>query len=49
MEQQMKKKFDIALTIAKENIADANTKPICELEERYGMNLGQEYKLALCI
>ena len=37
MEQQMKTKFDIAFTIARENMAYAKMKPICELEERHGV------------
>ena len=32
--------FDIAFTIAKENMAYAKMKPICALEARHGVNLG---------
>ena len=35
VEQQMKKKFDIAFTIAKENIACAKMKIVCEPEEQH--------------
>ena len=30
--------------IAKKNMAMTKMKPICELEERYGVDLGQGYK-----
>ena len=40
----MKRKFDIAYTIAWENLAFAKMKPLCELAERHGVDLGQGYK-----
>ena len=42
--EKMKKKFEVAFTIAKNNIALTKMKPICELEERHGVDLGQGYK-----
>ena len=42
--EQVKRKFDIAFVIAKENMAYTKMKPICELEECHGINLGQSYK-----
>ena len=41
---KVKRKFDIAFMIAKENLAFTKMKPICELEERHGVDLGQGYK-----
>ena len=38
------KKFDISHMIAKERLALAKMKPICELEESHGVNLGVSYK-----
>ena len=43
-EQRMKRKFDIAYVIAKQNMAYSKMQPICELEERHGVDLGQGYK-----
>ena len=40
----MKQKFDIAITISKENMAFTKMKPICELMERHGVDLGEGYK-----
>ena len=42
--EQMKRKFDIAYTIAKEMLAFTKMKTLCELEERHGVDLGQGYK-----
>ena len=39
-----KRKFDIAYLIAKENMAFAKMGPLCQLEERHGVDLGQGYK-----
>ena len=39
-----KRKFDIAYLIAKEHLAFAKMAPICELQERHGVNLGTGYK-----
>jgi len=41
---RIKKKFDIAYMIAKENLAFTKMGSICELEERHGTNLGSGYK-----
>jgi len=41
---RIKKKFDIAYMIAKENLAITKMGSICKLEERHGMNLGSGYK-----
>ena len=38
------KKFDISHMIAKEKLAFAKMKPICELEERHGVDLRVGYK-----
>lgn len=43
--QIIKKKFEVAFTIAKNNLALTKMKPICELEERHGVNLGLGYKI----
>ena len=42
--ERMKRKFDIAYTISKENMAFTKMKPICELMERHGVDLGEGYK-----
>ena len=39
-----KRKFDIAYVIAKNNLAFQKMGPLCELEERHGVDLGQGYK-----
>ena len=41
---RIKRKFDIAYLIAKENMAFAKMGPLCTLEERHGVDLGQGYK-----
>ena len=41
---KLKRKFDVAYIIAKENLSFAKMKSICELEERYGTDLGAGYK-----
>ena len=38
---KMKRKFDIAYLIAKHNLAFTKMGPLCELEERHGVDLGQ--------
>ena len=40
----MKRKFDVAYTIVKENLAFTKMKPLCELEKHRGAQLGQGYK-----
>ena len=42
--ERMKRKFEVAFTIAKNNMALTKMKPICDLEERHGVDLGQGYK-----
>ena len=42
--EQMKRKFDIAYTIAREALAFTKLKILCELEERHGVDLGHGYK-----
>ena len=42
--EKIKKKVDIAYMIAKEKMAFTKMKPICELQERHGVNLGNGYK-----
>ena len=41
---QMKRKFDIAYLIAKENMSFTKMKAVCVLEERHGADLGECYK-----
>ena len=41
---KIKRKFETAYVIAKEKLAFAKMKPICELEERHGADLGSEYQ-----
>ena len=40
----VKRKFDIAFVIAKEHLPFMKMKPLCELQERHGVDLGQGYK-----
>ena len=40
----MKRKFDIAYFIAKEGLPFTKMAPLCQLEERHGVNLGTGYK-----
>ena len=40
----MRKKFDIAYFIAKEGLPFTKMAPLCQLEERHGVNLGDGYK-----
>ena len=47
--EQMKRKFDISYTIARENLAFAKIKPLCELAERHGVDLGQGYKIVRAV
>ena len=44
---RIKRKFDIAYLIAKENMAFAKMGPLCALDERRGVDLGQGYKTKL--
>ena len=41
--EQTKHKFDIAYTIARENLAFAKMNALCKLAERHGVDLGQGY------
>ena len=41
---RMKRKFDIAYMIAKENMSFTKMKAVCALEERHGADLGEGYK-----
>ena len=41
---KVKSKFDIAYLIAKTNLAFTKMGPLCELEQRHGVDLGQGYK-----
>ena len=41
---KIKRKFETAYVIAKEKLAFTKMKPICELEERHGVDLGLEYQ-----
>ena len=43
-EEKLKRKFDIAFFISKENMAFAKMGVLCQLEERHGVDLGQGYK-----
>ena len=40
--ETLKKKSEIAYTIAKENLAFLKMEPLCSIEEKHGVNLGQE-------
>ena len=40
----IKRKFDIAYFLAKEGVAFRKMKPLCLLEERHGVKLGDNYK-----
>ena len=41
---RIKRKFDIAYMIAKENMSFTKMKAVCALEERHGADLGEGYK-----
>ena len=41
---KLKRKFDVAYMITKENLRLSYTKSICELAERHGTDLGAGYK-----
>ena len=41
---QMKRKFDMAYMIAKENMSFTKMKAVCALEEQHGTDLGEGYK-----
>ena len=43
-EETIKKKFDVAYMLAKEGMAFHKMKPICQLLEREGVDLGGGYK-----
>ena len=43
-EAKINRKFDLAYVMAKENIAFTKMKPLCQLEERHGVDLGETYK-----
>lgn len=44
VEGTVKKKFDVAYFIAKEGMAFNKMRPLCHLEERHGVRLGEGYK-----
>ena len=41
----IKWKFDVVYMIAKDKLVFMKMKPLCELEERHGIDLGQGYKI----
>ena len=43
-EQRLKKKFEIAYLLCKQSLAFTKMAPVCELEEKYGVDLGSGYK-----
>ena len=43
-EARLKKKFDLAYFLSKENLAFSKMSSLCELEERRGVDLGSGYK-----
>ena len=43
-EQVLKRKFEIAYLICKENLAFTKMAPLCQLEICHGVDLGQGYK-----
>jgi len=42
--EALKKKFEIAYTIAKENFAFLKMEPLCSIEEKHGVKLGEGYR-----
>ena len=42
--EKMKRKFDVAFVLAKNNLPMNKMRAICDLEERHGVDLGQGYK-----
>ena len=40
---KLKQKFDIAYLIAKENMAFKKMKPLCDIEEKHGVDIGATY------
>ncbi len=40
-EEKVRKLFDIAYFIAVEGLAFSKMKPLCELQQRHGVNLGE--------
>jgi len=42
--EALKKKFIIAYTIAKENCAFLKMEPLCSMEEKHGVKLGEGYR-----
>ncbi len=43
-EEKVRKLFDIAYFIAVEGLAFSKMKPLCELQQRHGVNLGETYR-----
>ena len=43
-EMKLKRKFEIAYFLCKENLAFAKMSPLCALEEKHGVDLGSGYK-----
>ena len=43
-ELKVKQWFDIAYLLGKHNLAFTKMEPLCKLEERHGVDLGQGYK-----
>jgi hypothetical protein len=43
-EEKLKKNFDLAYFLSKENLAFSKMSSLCELEERHGVDLGSGYK-----
>lgn len=48
-ETKIKRKFDLADVMAKENIAYTKMKPLCQLEERHEVDLGEYYKTDMAL
>lgn len=44
LELKMKRKFEIAYMLCKEHMAFTKMSPLCELEEKHGVDLGSGYK-----
>ena len=42
--QKLKRKFEIAYMMVKENLAFKKMKPLCDLEERHGVAIGASYR-----
>ena len=42
--QRLKRKFEIAYMVVKENLAFKKIKPLCDMEESHGVDIGTSYR-----